>query len=89
MPAEPATVAQPKHPVSLLTTYELRDYKRTLERAIAFFGKQDPVPPARDHLQSALDRVLAEQEERTRAATRASLTARQTRACRAAGSAHT
>jgi hypothetical protein len=83
MPAEPATVEQPQHPLSRLTTYELRDYKRTLERAIAFFDKQDPVPPARDHLQSALDRVLAEQGER------ASLTTRQTRACRVTGSAQT
>ena len=80
MPADPATDEQPKHPISRLTTYELRDYRRSLERAIAFFGKQDPVPPARDHLQSALDKVLAEQEERARVAARAraSLTATHT-----------
>ena len=77
MPADPATVEQPQHPLSRLTTYELRDYKRSLEHAIAFFNKQDPVPPARDHLQSALDKVLAEQEER------ASLTTRQTQPHRA------
>jgi hypothetical protein len=33
-----------------LTTYELRDYRRELEQATAFFDRQDPVPPARDRL---------------------------------------
>ncbi|MGH3201752.1 MAG: hypothetical protein ACRDP5_06830 [Streptosporangiaceae bacterium] len=51
-----------------MTTYELRDYRRQLENAIAFFDKQDPVPPARDRLQASLDAVLAEQESRTRLA---------------------
>ena len=32
--AVPGTVAVPKHPVSALTTFELRDYRRLLERAI-------------------------------------------------------
>ncbi len=67
MPAEP-TVDQPKHPVHALTTYELRDYRRQLERAIAYFDKQSPVPPVRADLQTALDDVLAEQESRARIA---------------------
>ena len=49
------SVSQPKHPLPALTTYELRDYRRDLETAIAFFDRQTPVPPARDRLQAALD----------------------------------
>jgi hypothetical protein len=63
MPAETAP-AEPKHPLHAMTTYELRDYRRQLESAIAFFDKADPVPPARDRLQASLDAVLAEQEDR-------------------------
>lgn len=66
MTAEP--VAQPEHPLPAMTTYELRDYRRQLESAIAFFDRQDPVPPARQRLQAKLDDVLAEQDERTRLA---------------------
>jgi hypothetical protein len=66
--AESATVEPPKHPLHAMTTYELRDYRRQLEGAITFFGKQDPVPPARDRLQAKLDAVLAEQESRARLA---------------------
>ena len=47
---------------------ELKAYRRDLERAIAFFGRQDPVPPVRADLQAALDAVPAEQDERTRLA---------------------
>jgi hypothetical protein len=68
MTAPPETVEQPKHPLHALTTFELRDFRRQLESAIAFFDKQDPVPPARDRLQAKLDDVLAEQESRTRLA---------------------
>lgn len=64
MTAQPVTVEQPKHPLDALTTYELRDFRRDLERAIAFFDRQDPVPPARDRLQARLDDVLAEQDSR-------------------------
>jgi hypothetical protein len=35
MPAELAAVEQPRHPLYALTTYELRDYRRALEQAIA------------------------------------------------------
>jgi hypothetical protein len=57
-------VAPPRHAMHALTTYELRDYRRRLESAIAFFDKKNPVPPARDGLQARLDEVLAEQEDR-------------------------
>jgi hypothetical protein len=68
MNAEPATVQPPEHPLHALATFELRDYRRQLESAIAFFDKQDPVPPGRDRLQAGLDAVLAEQAERARIA---------------------
>jgi hypothetical protein len=68
MPAETATVQPPEHPLHAMTTYELREYRRQLESAIAFFDRQDPVPPARDQLRASLDAVLAEQEERARIA---------------------
>jgi hypothetical protein len=59
---------EPKHPLHAMTTFELRDYRRQLESAIAFFDQQDPVPPARTRLHASLDAVLAEQEERARIA---------------------
>ncbi|MGH3201291.1 MAG: hypothetical protein ACRDP5_04435 [Streptosporangiaceae bacterium] len=67
-PAEPAPVAPPPHPMHAMTTYELRDYRRQLESAIAFFDRQSPVPPARDRLQARLDDVMAEQQDRQRLA---------------------
>jgi hypothetical protein len=63
-----ANVEQPKHPMHALTTFELRDYRRHLEAAIAFFDQQDPVPPARATLQAALDKVIAEQDDRIKLA---------------------
>lgn len=66
--AQPPAVEKPKHQLSQLTTYELRDYRRELEKAIAFFGRQDPVPSARAALQSRLDAVIAEQDDRVRIA---------------------
>ena len=65
---EPTTVALPRHQMHALTTYELRDYRRQLESAIAFFDRKDPVPPARGTLQARLDEVVAEQEDRKRLA---------------------
>jgi len=62
------SVNPPKHPLPAMTTYELRDYRRDLETAIAFFDRQTPVPPARDRLQARLDDVIAEQENRQRLA---------------------
>ncbi len=68
MTAEHVTVDQPEHPLPALTTYELRDLRRELEKAIAFFDSQDPVPPVRNRLQARLDDVLAEQDDRVRIA---------------------
>ncbi len=62
------TVNPPKHPLYALTTYEMRDYRRDLEHAIAFFDAKDPVPPARDALQATLDAVIGEQDDRARLA---------------------
>ena len=62
------TVDQPRHPLHALTTYELTGYRRQLERAIAFFDAQNPVPPVRASLQAALDDVLTEQDDRARIA---------------------
>jgi len=61
-------VEQPNHPLHALTTYELKDYRRQLERAVDFFGSQDPVPPVRADLQAALDAVIAEQDDRAKIA---------------------
>jgi hypothetical protein len=66
--AQPPAVEKPKHKLSQLTTYELRDYRRELEKAIAFFDQQHPVPPARATLQFRLDAVIVEQADRTRIA---------------------
>jgi hypothetical protein len=68
MTTEHMTVDPPKHPLPELTTYELRDYRRELERALAFFDEQTPVPPARARLQARVDDVIAEQDERARLA---------------------
>jgi hypothetical protein len=71
MPTEPVAVNKPDHPLYALTTFELRDYRRELEKAIAFFDMQDPVPPARDQLQARLGEVLAEQDDRAKIAANA------------------
>ena len=73
MPATEATpqtptVDQPEHPLHALTTYELAYYRRRLENAIAYLGKQDPVPAIRADMHAALDKVIAEQDDRKRLA---------------------
>lgn len=68
MPADAPAVDPPKHPLPALTTFELRDYRRKLEQAIAFFDRQAPAPPARDRLRAKLDEVLAEQDQRAKIA---------------------
>jgi hypothetical protein len=70
MTTEHMTVDPPGHPLHALTTYELRDYRRELEKAIAFFDRQASVPPApaRARLQARVDDVIAEQDERARLA---------------------
>lgn len=55
-------------PLHALTTAELKDRRRQLERAIAFFDQQDPVPAVRGSLQAALDGVTAEQDDRKKTA---------------------
>jgi hypothetical protein len=62
------SVNRPKHPLPALTTYELRDYRRDLETAIAFYSQQTPVPPTRNQLRAKLDDVIAEQDDRKRLA---------------------
>jgi hypothetical protein len=57
-------VDKPRHPLHALTTYELAGYRRELEQAIAFFDRQDPVPPARADMRARLDAVIAEQDDR-------------------------
>ncbi len=66
MPTELATVEPPKHPLHALTTYELTYYRRRLENALAYLGKQDPVPAIRTAMQTALDKVITEQDDRAR-----------------------
>jgi len=67
-PAEPETIAPPRHPLHALATFELTGYRRRIENAIAYLDRQDPVPPLRADLQAALDAVLAEQESRKKLA---------------------
>jgi len=64
-PGRPAAIAPPKHPVYALTTYELRDYRRDLERAIREIS---PGAPAQADLRARLDAVIAEQEDRAKMA---------------------
>jgi len=47
-----------------MTTYELRDYRRQLERAIVYFDTKNPVPSVRNDLQARLEDVIAEQDDR-------------------------
>jgi hypothetical protein len=68
MPAEPVTVDPPKHALHALTTFELRDYRRELESALAFYAKRHPVAPVQADLRQRLDAVLAEQDDRARLA---------------------
>lgn len=65
MPAEPATVEPPKHPLYALTTYELKDRRRELERAIKGIAAD---APTQADLRRAIDAVIAEQEDRARSA---------------------
>jgi hypothetical protein len=44
MATDPVTVEQPEHPLHAMTTFELRDHRRQLEIAIAFWT----VPPSVD-----------------------------------------
>ncbi len=68
LPDQAPTVEQPQHSLHALTTYELRDYRRQLEQAITFFGRQQPVPPVRAVMRARLNAVTAEQDDRARIA---------------------
>ena len=61
-------VTVPQHPVSALTTFELRDYRRDLERAIRGIAADAPVQA---DLRRKLGAVIAEQEDRARIAANA------------------
>jgi hypothetical protein len=63
MPTEPAAVQPPQHPMHALTTYELRDYRRELERALKTLPEH---AAACELLQAKLAEVLDEQEARTK-----------------------
>jgi hypothetical protein len=56
---------EPKHPLSALTTYELRDYRRQLEQAVKGISADAPIQA---DLRRRLDEVLAEQADRARLA---------------------
>jgi hypothetical protein len=60
MQTEPVT-AEPEHPVSALTTYELARYRSELEREVKTLPEHASV---RELLQQRLAVVLAEQDER-------------------------
>jgi len=65
MAAEPAVVGPPKHPLYALTTYELKDRRRELERAIKGIAADASIGA---DVRRALDAVIAEQEDRARSA---------------------
>ncbi len=62
MTASPAVVPQPAHPLSALTTFELRNYRRELEHALTALPDRATV---RELLRDRLTEVLGEQESRT------------------------
>jgi hypothetical protein len=68
VPAGPATVGQPEHPLHALTTFELRDLRRQLERAVAYYDWNHPAAPVLADLRSRLGDVYAEQDDRARIA---------------------
>jgi hypothetical protein len=62
MPCTAASqVDRPDYPLQQMTTYELRDYRRSLERAI---GSLPPTSAEVDKLRAELDGVKAEQDAR-------------------------
>jgi len=65
---QPPVVEKPGYKIAELTTYELRDYRRELEEAIAFHDEQHPASPAPAELRARLDAVIAEQDDRMRIA---------------------
>ena len=62
---DPVIVDRPDHPLPALTTYELRNYRIALERAMRTLPEQ---APARQEFRARLDAVQAEVEDRARLA---------------------
>jgi hypothetical protein len=60
----PADAYQPPHPLPAMTTYELKDYRLLLERALG--DNQIGRAPIAADLQARLDQVRAEEEQRQR-----------------------
>jgi hypothetical protein len=60
-----SAVGKPPYKLSELTTYELRDYRHTLEQALASAATQHPT---RAVLHASLDAVIAEQDDRAQLA---------------------
>jgi hypothetical protein len=58
-PAEQVTAYQPKHPVSALTSYELWDYRQSLEHVLQTLPEHAAI---RQQLQAKLGAVLAGQD---------------------------
>jgi hypothetical protein len=52
-------------PVGQMTTYEIRDLRRTLEETLAM-AETPPYTRPREHLEQMLTEVLAEQADRAR-----------------------
>ncbi len=71
MPTEPVAVEKPEHPLYALTTYELKDYRRRLEQAVGYYIAHHPDAPVLADLRQVLGDVLAEQDDRAKAAARA------------------
>jgi len=61
MQTQHEAVGPPKHPLYALTTYELKDRRRELERAIKGVAADAPIQA---DVRRALDAVIAEQEDR-------------------------
>ncbi len=59
------TVKQPEHRPSAMTTYELAEYRQSLEDTLELETLL-PLCAPREELQKRLDAVLAEQDERAR-----------------------
>lgn len=68
MTATTDTLKPPDHPLDQLTTFELNDYRRRLEAAIALASTQDFAAPVQAGLRARLGDVLAEQDDRARIA---------------------
>lgn len=68
MTANPDTVEPPGYPLHMLATFELSDYRRRLETAIALASTHALATAVQAGLQARLYAVLAEQDDRARIA---------------------